>query len=262
MRGQEFDSWKVTPTRFDPLDLARAGVAAEPDGYRDRRQYLRNTAEFRREEDFFASKVFSGAAHWLRHARKLPKWFLYVDSFEVHEPFHVPEPYRSLFTDEDHDDPHLTYWPHSGHVSSGRSRLDQRQLAYVRAQYAAKLAMTDRWFGPVLDDLDAQGLWEDTLVIVTPDHGHFLGERGWMGKPACPVYDVLAHTPLLVWDPEGVRNGQRIDAPTQAVDVYATALEALGAEPDAPHSQSLLRFFAVQHPRAAKSLCTVTGGTR
>jgi arylsulfatase A-like enzyme len=246
VRGHEFDPWKVTPTTFGSLELARAGVTADADPYRDRRQYLRNTAGFRREEDFFAPRVFSAAADWLGHARELPRWFLYVDSFEVHEPFDVPEPYRSLFTDESHDDPHLVYWPHPGHVSSGRSRLDERQVAYVRAQYAAKLVMTDRWFGRLFDQLDAQELWEDTVVIVTSDHGHFLGEHGWMGKPACPVYDVLAHTPLLIWDPEGVHGGRRLDALTQAVDVYATVLEALDAQSSAPHSRSLLPLLRGQ----------------
>jgi arylsulfatase A-like enzyme len=243
VRGQEFDPWKLTPTTFDVRTLARAGITDEADPYRDRRQYLRNTAAFQREEDYFAPRVFGAAADWLGQARQLESWLLYVDSFEVHEPFLVPEPYRSMFTDEPHDDPHLLYWPHAGQVASGRSRLDERQIAYVRAQYAAKLALTDRWLGRLLDQLDEQQLWDHTLVIVTTDHGHLLGEHGWMGKPACPLYNVLAHTPLIVWDPEGVLNGQRIGVLTQAVDLYATILDALGAETHAPHSRSLLSLL-------------------
>lgn len=242
VRGQEYDPWKVTPNDFDALELARAGVTgpASPTTYRDRRQYLRNTAGFRTENDFFAPRVFSAAADWLGRGREFRAWLLYVDSFEVHEPFHAPEPYRSMFTDEPHDDPHLLYWPHPGHVQSGDSQLDERQVAYIRAQYAAKLVMTDRWLGLVMDEIEAQGLWDDTLVIVTTDHGHFLGEHGWMAKPACPVYDVLARTPLFVWDPLGTCNGRRVEALTQAVDLYATMLEALGVASGAPHSRSLL----------------------
>ena len=46
----------------------------------NRAQYLRNTADFHIEEDWFAAQVFGAAASWLRGARSIPKWFLYVDA--------------------------------------------------------------------------------------------------------------------------------------------------------------------------------------
>ena len=58
--------------------------------------------------------------------------------------------------------------------------------------------MIDAWFGRLLDALDAAGLWESTAVIVTTDHGHYLGEKDVWGKPQVPVYEPLGHIPLLV----------------------------------------------------------------
>jgi arylsulfatase A-like enzyme len=246
IRGHEHDPWRAFPRDFSPLDLARVGIDAERArdlrAHLNRVQYLRNVAGFSREEDFFAPKVFSSAADWLTAAAShLEHWFLHVDSFEVHEPFHVPEPYRSLFTDEVHSDPELLWWPHYGSIYAEPSRLTERQVAYVRSQYAGKLAMVDRWFGRILDVLDDQGLWDQTMVIVTSDHGHYLGEKGWIGKPFCPPYNTIAQTPLFIWDPAGSHNGLRIDALTQAVDIYATVLGALGcAIPVSTHSRSLL----------------------
>lgn len=243
IRGNEYDAWQTFPRRFTSEELAKImidGEQAEGLDYMNRVAYLRNVANFNSEEDFFVPRVCKAAAAWLDRAPELSKWFLYMDCFEVHEPFHVPEPYRSMYSDENHDDPRLHYWPLGGNIHQGRSRVDERQLAYFRAQYAGKLTMVDSWLGRVFDTLERRRLWDQTVVIVTTDHGHYLGDHGWVGKPYCAVYNVLAHTPLFIWDPVGKRNGSRVSALTQAVDIYATMLEALDAPVPKTDSRSLL----------------------
>ncbi|MFB6129801.1 MAG: sulfatase-like hydrolase/transferase [Salinigranum sp.] len=246
VRGQEWDAWRTAP-RIPPepvLSQVLGPSGDDPDdlGYTSRAQYARNVASFEEEADFFAPRVFSRAAEWLGENDDWDQWFCYVDSFDVHEPFHVPEPYASMYTDEDPTDPELTTWPFYGRTDEGQSELSQRQIDFVRSQFAGKVTMVDRWFGRLLDALDEGDRWSDTVVVVTSDHGHLLGEHGWMGKPLdVPMYDVLARTPLMIWHPDSPRMGERIDALTAAVDLYATMLEALGAEvPPETHSRSLL----------------------
>lgn len=242
IRGHEYDAWRTAPRDPDPVLLQQIkGDEPRHTRFLNRAAYARNVASFTTEEDFFAAKVFSRAADWLAENQAHPQWLLVVDSFDVHEPFHCPEPYASLYTDEDPRDPELVNWPYYGRTDRGQSQLTARQIAFARAQYAGKLTMVDRWFGNVLDRLDELDAWADTLVIVTTDHGHFLGDHGWMGKPHAPLYNVLAHTPLFIWRPDSPRMGGRIDALTSAVDLYATVLEALGVDPPATvHSRSLL----------------------
>jgi arylsulfatase A-like enzyme len=265
VRGHEYDAHRTAPRdppavldqlvreRSDEaggdfnLDADTAGVDPDDLRYMNRAAYARNVAGLDEldEREFFAPRVFSRAADWLRANRDWEQWFCYVDSFDVHEPFHCPEPYASLYTDEDPTDPALPLWPFYGHVDEGRSALTDRELAFVRSQFAGKLTMVDRWFGRVLDALDREGLWDETVVVVTSDHGHYLGEHGWVGKPTnAPLYDVLAHTPLLVWDPTSPRMGERIDALTSAVDLYGTVLDALGVAADHRHSRSLSGLLA------------------
>jgi len=242
IRGHEYDAWRTTPRRPDP-NFLRQILADQPEdtGFLNRAAYARNVAGFRTEEDFFPAKVFSRAAEWLRENGQQEPWLLVIDSFDVHEPFHCPEPYASMYTDEDPTDPELILWPRYGRVDEGSSRLTDRQLAFVRAQYAGKLTMVDRWLGVLLDEMDRQGLWASTLLILTTDHGHFLGEHGWVGKPNAPMYDVLAHTPLFIWHPHSPLMGGRVNALTSAVDLYATMLDALGLEvPGSTHSRSLM----------------------
>lgn len=245
IRGHESDAWQTAPRDPDP-DFLRQLVtdrAHAVTDYMNRVAYARNVASFswQDETDFFPAKVFSRTARWLDDNRSHPKWLLAVDSFDVHEPFHCPEPYASMYTSEDPRDPELVVWPVYGRIDEGRSRLTPRQVAFVRSQFAGKITMVDRWFGEILAALDRNDRWDDTMVVVTTDHGHFLGEHGWMGKPMAPFYDVLAHTPLLVWHPDNPRPGGRTAALTSAVDLYATIIEALdGTVPPLVHSRSLL----------------------
>ena len=246
VRGHEFDAHRTTPQEPDRDLLERTGDPATdpPDSvaYLSRPQYARNVADFDEldEGDFFAPQVFSNTAEWLGAVDDWDDWFCFVDSFDVHEPFHAPEPYASMYTDEDPTDPDLTNWPFYGPVDEGQSEVSDRELAFVRAQYAGKVTMVDRWFGRVLDALDREGHWENTTVIVTSDHGFMLGDHGWMGKNLPPVYDTIAHTPLMIWQPDSPRTGERIDALTAAVDLYGTALDAANVEAsDHRHSRSL-----------------------
>jgi arylsulfatase A-like enzyme len=134
-----------------------------------------------------------------------------IDSFDVHEPFHCPEPYASMYTDEDPRDPTLPLWPYYGRIDAGQSRLSERQVAFVRAQYAGKLTMVDRWFGRLLDALEETGLWRRQRS--SSPRSWPLPRRSCLdGKPDAPLYNVLAHTPLFVWLPGGPRNGGRTSA--------------------------------------------------
>jgi arylsulfatase A-like enzyme len=271
IRGHEDDAWKTSPYEADSTllsqvlydvdsgefenewedesdeDAPRSGpsnVAGDPfdlQEYRPRWSYVRNVDDFQDEEDFFAPKVFKRTVEWLEDNQEWDSWFLRLDEFDVHEPFHVPEPYASMYTDEDPNDPNMPFWPYYGRIDKGQSELTDRQLDFVRAQFAGNVTMVDRWFGRMLDKLDEENLWDETIVIVTSDHGHFLGEHNWMGKPSCPDYNTLAQTPLLIWHPDSPHLGDRISELTSAVDIHSTITESLGVEPsDANHSKSLI----------------------
>jgi arylsulfatase A-like enzyme len=259
-RGHEYDAWQTTPAEPDgwllsqvldtePKDvddpaLGEFTAGDDPTDLRfmNRAQYARNAAQFTDVSDFFAPRVFSGTADWIEQNDEWDQWFCYVDSFDVHEPFHNPEPYASMYTDEDPRDPAQTIWPFYGRTDEGQSELSERELEFVKSQFAGSITMVDEWFGEVLEALDETDAWDETMVVVTSDHGFFLGDHGWIGKPGtAPMYDTLARTPLLVWHPDSDRMGERTATLTSAVDLYATILDALGISvPSRTHSRSLM----------------------
>ena len=238
IRGHEGDMWNTDPVDELPT-WAKAIEASRPGSGK---RYYNNTKDFESEGDFFAPKVFAEAADWLERNHAHEKFFLWVESFDAHEPFHVPEPYRSMYTDKYSDE--YNVWPpyqngYHGHTPDYWENISSDELDFVRAQYYGKVTMTDKWLGKLFDVMDKNNLWDDTAVIITTDHGHELGEKQRYGKQP-PHYDLSAHIPLMIWVP-GLAGGKRCDALTTAVDIYPTMLELLGDNyPMSPHGRSLL----------------------
>lgn len=238
IRGYENDNWNVDPVATLPV-WAEVINRYRP-GWGTR--YYRNVRDFTSEEDFFSAKVFRGGADWLGRNYGHEPFFLQVEAFGAHEPFHLPEPYRSMWT----RNPQATYnfWPpYQDPAAMARffAETTPDELDFIRGQYLGKLTMLDNWFGKFLDQMDTLDAWRDTMVIVTTDHGHDLGERQAFGKQF-PHYDSHANIPLLIWHPElaPALRGQAVDALTSTVDLNPTMVEALGVKGyQAPHGRSL-----------------------
>ncbi len=209
------------------------------------RQYWENVKTFRQEEDYFPAKTFTAAARWLEKYSDRGPFFLQVESFDVHEPFHVPAPYDTMYTDGIKGDANdYNIWPPYQiykDLDAFMRQTTPEELAYLRAQYFGKTTMVDRWLGTFLDKIGQLGLWDDTMVIFTTDHGHDLGERGVFGKQY-PHYDSHANIPLIVWHPHNPRQGARVAGLTQTVDLFSTIIEAAGGLPPSStrHSRSIL----------------------
>jgi arylsulfatase A-like enzyme len=222
-RGHEGDLWRTRP---DPSWMGAPSFGRGHMPYDDSRGW------FRGEDDFPGPRVMREAVRWLtEEAPAHDRFLLFVDEFDPHEPFDTPEPYASMYDDSWTEPDHLV-WPPYAVGAVQRGVLSEREAHQVRAQYGGKLTMIDTWFGRLLDTLEADHRFDDTVVIVCTDHGHFLGEKDIFGKPGCPVYEPLGHIPLLVAWP-GVEGGTTRDALTTNVDLHATLRDLFGV--DATH---------------------------
>ena len=89
-----------------------------------------------------------------------------------------------------------------------------------RRKYANLLQMTDRWLGKLLDEIDRQNGWNDTLIIFSTDHGLMFGEHGQLGKNACHAWNEIAHIPMFVHLPGSKNAGERRCQLTQNIDTF------------------------------------------
>jgi arylsulfatase A-like enzyme len=241
IRGHEWDNWRGPLAPDEPLPAWVERIERWRPGAG--RRYFANVRDFAGEEDFFPARTFRAAVGRLEELR--PPFFLQVESFDVHEPFHVPEPYRSMFGDPSGYD-RFTVWPPYQDPVALRAFMAEttpEELAFVRSQYLAKVAMVDHALGALLDVLDRRGLWDDTAVVLTTDHGHDLGSRGVFGKQY-PHWDSHARIPLFVWHPQHPGDGGAIEALTSTVDLFSTIAELAGVPVRARHGRSLLPLLA------------------
>ncbi len=221
IRGHEFDPWITAPAKMPEHD----GQLGE--------RYARNMTTMVSEEEYCAPKTMRSVENWLEKNHTHERFFLMVDEFCPHEPFHCPEYYLKRYPTR-YKGP-LLFW-----TKYGEKTHDQVETEQLRAQYAATAEMLDKHLGRVFAKMTDLGLWENTALILMTDHGHYLGEHGLYGKPPYPDYNTLSHIPLFVYVP-GAEGGKKVNSVTGNVDVFATIMDLFEVEKDSRlHSQSLL----------------------
>jgi len=268
LRGHEGDAWR---TFADPTAVGTPLLPPAVDGgwfMRDRlgivgntfgsRQYDTARSWTRTEDDFPGPKTMAAASDWLKHANQAhERWFLFIDEFDPHEPFDTPDPWASMYDDEPWEGERLI-WPPYVVGAETKGTLSSSQARNVRANYGAKLSMIDHHFGKLLDTVDEQNLWDDTVIIVCTDHGHYLGEKRTVGhgeqaveadiwgKPLVPQFETLGHTPLMIHWP-GAAGDTEISALTTNVDLNATIADVFDVELEhRTHGQSLVPLLTGQ----------------
>ena len=228
IRGQENDLFQ-SRFRVPMWRVRQVQPDSDVGSLRDQmlRQYLANVESRRHEEDCFAPQVFGAAMRFLEENRERP-FFLSVDCFDPHEPWDPPrwrwEPYDPDYSGRDY------IWP----TRIDLSTISTVELEHIRALYAGEVTMTDRWLGRFLDHLDALGLSANTLVVINSDHGHPLGEHGYIGKDGQYMHPELMDVVLLVRDPSGLGAGQVREDFVYHSDLLPTILGRLGIEAPLP----------------------------
>jgi len=253
LRGQEGDCWKahVSP------DLERYRKQYHPAQYSEKPGDLPlhnmiNRDYVRKEADFSSVQCFDLGCEFIDTNKDADNWFLQIETFDPHEPFHAPERLRAQFP-TDYDGP-VRDWPPYARVSEGKAEADE-----MRANYKALLAHCDEQLGRVLDKMDALDMWGDTMLVVSTDHGYLTGEHDWWAKNKMPAYQEIAHIPLFIHHPDHAdAMGQSRTALTQTPDLMPTFLDAFGCDiPDAVRGKSLLPVLA--DPSAPTHECVIFG---
>jgi hypothetical protein len=136
------------------------------------------------------------------------------------------------------------------------------EIAEIRANYAALVAMCDDYFGKLLDYFDAHDLWKDTALILSTDHGFLLSEHDWWGKNRMPYYAEISRIPLIVHHPShNSHAGARRQALTQTIDLMPTFLDLFGIEvPPEVQGRSLIPLLAEDRPIRDVAIFGVFGG--
>ena len=225
VRGQEFDQWKSAPLPEGALDQFI------PDDISGRRlnvfrQFMQNQqGRAEGEEGYQVARVMSKAMDWLQGNAGHDGFYLWVDSFDPHEPWFMPDEYVEMY------DPGYEgkRWIYPNIVRY--AEMTEPEIRHAQACYKGHVTFVDRWFGKLIDRIEELGLFENTMVALLSDHGKTIGDRENFGMSNKDSSRHLYDVPLMVRHPDGIGAGQRFDQWVYDIDLTATALDALGEEP-------------------------------
>jgi arylsulfatase A-like enzyme len=217
VRGQETDNWRggtldmiadqLHKHTREPLDSPRILSLA---------QYLWNQRGREREEDYQCARVFRAAVQWLQDNAANAPFFLWVDSFDPHEPWDPPPAYADR------------YYPYQGidFIYPSNRGVTPEEQERIKALYCGEVTLVDKWVGALLDAVDALNLWPDTIVVLTSDHGTQLLDHSRFGKGADEMHPFNTQIPWYIRHPDGPR-GQAIHPFVQSHDLMPTLLRLL-----------------------------------
>jgi arylsulfatase A-like enzyme len=191
-----------------------------------------------------ANEINRGFFHWLP-LNKHRKFFAYLHYLDIHAPYTPPSHYRERFGSFEHS----TSFPEQvkdwqkfkGDVTDGNITLTQTEAEQLKALYDAEIRAFDDDMKTLFAKLKEEGVYDNSLIVVTADHGDEFLEHGSVDH-AHTLFDELLRVPLMIRFPKGEHRGV-VNAQVQTIDLLPTFLDFCEIELD-PHimGHSLLSY--------------------
>jgi arylsulfatase A-like enzyme len=176
-----------------------------------------------------AEHLFRLASEWL-DKQKGKNFFLFLHTYQPHNPYACPSPYKTMFLEEGAKWRYLDLLGHLGGNPGIFKALKEEERQNVIGLYDGEIRYTDeKLIGPLVKKLKDIGLYDQTLIIFTSDHGEeFYDHHGWGHGHS--LYDESLKVPLIIKFPESRFNGRRIHDIVSLVDIFPTVLEETGID--------------------------------
>jgi len=225
---------------------------------------MADAAVWQGEEDRYVAQTMRASRRWLESQYGSTKpFFLLVDTFDPHEPWNPPSYYIETY-DPNYKGDELVeprYWT--------AEYATRREIDHMRKMYAGEVTLVDRWAGYLLEGIRQMGLWDDTAIILTSDHGFYHGEHNLIGKLQLdrkgiicrrwPLYETIAQAPLLIRVP-GMEGGKTRSGLCESPDLMPTILDLARARiPKTVQGASLMPI--VRGKTTSIRDCAVSSGT-
>lgn len=189
-----------------------------------------------REEDSETPWLTSETIRFLEQAEG--PWCAHVSYIKPHWPYIVPAPYHAMYGPEhvppatrhpaEREDPHPVYGAYMDNKIAAAFQQDEVRDKVIPA-YMGLIKQCDDQLGRLLDHLEQSGQMKDTMIVLTSDHGDYLGDH-WLGEKDL-FHEQSVKVPMIIYDPRAEADATRgtvCEALTQAIDLAPTFVEAAG----------------------------------
>jgi arylsulfatase A-like enzyme len=187
-------------------------------------------------------------------------WCCHLSYIKPHWPYIVPEPYASMYGPKDFLAPVRSEAEKTGHpayvamqqapVCKAFSRDDVREK--VMQAYMGLIKQCDDQMGVLFDYLERSGRMKDTMIVITSDHGDYMGDH-WMGEKTF-FHDASTKVPMIIYDPSeaaDVTRGTVCERVIECIDLAPTFLEVAGGNPkDVDHILEGASLIPILHGHA------------
>lgn len=175
---------------------------------------------------------------YLSHNDGTP-FFLSVGFQEPHPPFQPPKPYCDMYDPDELPDPvgdksdwgenppdHLRHYL----TRQGFGEITAKRVKEIIALYYGMVTLVDDAVGRIIDSLKKHGVYDNTLIIFTSDHGDWMGDHGLNRKGAVHTRGLIRIPMIIKW-PGVSKAGLRVTKAASQVDLAATIYDACGVRP-------------------------------
>jgi len=176
-----------------------------------------------------AEHLFYDANRWLER-EKDKGFFLFLHTFQTHNPYACPYPYKSMFLEENPRWRHIDLMGFLGGMKGIFRELSEEDRQNIIGLYDGEIRYTDeKLIGPMITALKNAGVYDRSMIIFTSDHGEeFYEHHGWGHGHS--LYDESLKVPLIIKFPNSKFKGRKIHDTVSLVDVFPTVLEGTGID--------------------------------
>jgi arylsulfatase A-like enzyme len=190
---------------------------------------------------------------WLRGRRPDRPFFAFLNYFDAHAPYVPPPSFVGRFGIRPR--PPRDYDFLLGNMGAANNPSIKRDAEMARDCYDDCIAFLDDELGRLLDELRGQGLLDNTVVIITSDHGESFGDHGHFGHGSSLHFDAIG-VPLVILSPSAPA-GRVVESPVSLRDLPATVIDQLGLSAGSPFpGRSLSAYWRSNPGQAPRGITT------
>jgi arylsulfatase A-like enzyme len=250
-RGSLDDDLELLPEALSEADYQTFGYAAngwvhDAKGFDQGWDKLHNS--IRQGGQIHAPGIVREALAWIDEHHEEP-FFAYLGTIEPHVTYRAHSGIIEKYDEPNYRGKYRNYLSGTklGAIRGGSVDVTEREKKRIKALYKNEITFNDQAFGKLRAALEEKKIWDQTMVIVTADHGDEFWEHSNVGH-GHSLYQELVHVPLLVYYPPLIPEGTVVGAGADLVDLYPTILAALGRErPEGLQGKSLLPLIHGAH---------------
>ncbi|MDP2914505.1 MAG: sulfatase [Candidatus Aminicenantes bacterium] len=174
-----------------------------------------------------AAMTFAAAAKWIDENRD-KDFFLFIHTYQPHGPYVPPPPYDTMFLDPDPLWTMIDVGNHIGGPKGVFKELPEKERRNIVGLYDGEIRSTDESLvGPLVAKLKSLKVYDETMIVLTSDHGEEFFEHGsWEHGHA--LYDESLKVPLIIKFPNSKFRGKRVEPFVRLIDVMPTVMDVYG----------------------------------